>query len=925
MTEGPAVARRAVSARRALAFAAGAGGDGAATEGASASAGAQRRSLSKRRQRSEGQLQRVLHEVSESLTSTAAEETDGPLKAFGGLGGTALGAAAQSRRSVSLRLPRPGSTGSPTGGAGTLEHLGAKVLASTPSTTSTNTGGWQSVSSNGGGDTITIAGDGATPAAPAGVATGPGLSSDMNHRELLDQLEDLRLQNAILRKSLATLQQSVVESMKGNRAQFVGNGFFRQQGGSSNADVPGRGRSQSVSLAPVLPDGALEDLRAALNERKAALRAALAERDEALRRAEAVEATLAKERLEAAAEARRRDALLEEGAAARARAEDELRAAEAMKAELESRLARLTAEAEEARRAGGEAERLAREAQAQVVALEADYDARATRLSAELEEAQQAREAAAKEADNLRQRLRALEARCSTAEEEVTRLTSAGSELEAEIVRLRAITSSDESRLARLYEERRVRALRTLSAAFGTAVPLDVCFAAWRSILPLAREARLRERVRELEADVARLQEELRGVREATETGREEAQAAAQRLAAAEAAAAAAESRAREAEAKAAAASLDTGAADAANKRLKEAEEELGALRGKADAAAEEAKAARAEAELEASGRRSAEAAATEAKEAQKRAATEAEQKQRKTQEELAKSRAEARKKAQDVQAAEKRLLESEASARGFREEAQDARRRAEEADGLAHAMSAKVEELQRNASAMEGAEAQRCEETRQQLEREAARVAEAQASLLKLQEDREGLHRDRDALNANVERLKLDLAEARSAAKSATERLKLSGDKSADVLRLLEDEKAARAKAESRIEALESGDADLREQARQAVEAARTRVRIMVAAPKVAINIGGNEHQVVAPFPLSAIKDVVRDEVVPKFSKAMAVAEGLGDAEVREKVQLMVQEMALTLQKKVYELLPKAEGTCNWDGFGAKADNLSM
>ena len=39
-------------------------------------------------------------------------------------------------------------------------------------------------------------------------------------------------------------------------------------------------------------------------------------------------------------------------------------------------------------------------------------------------------------------------------------------------------------------------------------------------------------------------------------------------------------------------------------------------------------------------------------------------------------------------------------------------------------------------------------------------------------------------------------------------------------------------------------------------------------------------------------------------------------------KVHQNVQELALLLQSKVHELLPQAEGTANWDAFGAKASH---
>ena len=87
-----------------------------------------------------------------------------------------------------------------------------------------------------------------------------------------EQLEELRLQNAVLRKSLAMLQQSVVESMKGNKAGFVGNGYFKQRGGPSNAQQHVVDHQEAADL---------ESLRNRLAEQRAAVRKAIEERDEA--------------------------------------------------------------------------------------------------------------------------------------------------------------------------------------------------------------------------------------------------------------------------------------------------------------------------------------------------------------------------------------------------------------------------------------------------------------------------------------------------------------------------------------------------------------------------------------------------------------------------------------------------------------------
>eukprot|EP00397_Hematodinium_sp_SG-2012_P008369 GEMP01008428.1.p1 GENE.GEMP01008428.1~~GEMP01008428.1.p1 ORF type:complete len:808 (+),score=263.35 GEMP01008428.1:328-2751(+) len=112
------------------------------------------------------------------------------------------------------------------------------------------------------------------------------------------------------------------------------------------------------------------------------------------------------------------------------------------------------------------------------------------------------------------------------------------------------------------------------------------------------------------------------------------------------------------------------------------------------------------------------------------------------------------------------------------------------------------------------------------------------------------------------------------------------------------------------------------------AVEAARDMrksVRMLVTAPKVAINVGGAEMPLNSwSFPFQIIKDAVCNEIMPRFSKCISVAEEFSDHDVKCLVQTSVEELALTLQSKVYELMPQAEGTCNWDGFGAKRGSIA-
>lgn len=101
--------------------------------------------------------------------------------------------------------------------------------------------------------------------------------------------------------------------------------------------------------------------------------------------------------------------------------------------------------------------------------------------------------------------------------------------------------------------------------------------------------------------------------------------------------------------------------------------------------------------------------------------------------------------------------------------------------------------------------------------------------------------------------------------------------------------------------------------------------VRLLVTAPKVAINVGGDEMPLTGKtFPHKKIKDAVCSEIIPRFSKCIAVSEKLDDGEVKALVQQSVEELALALQSKLHELMPQAEGTCNWDGFGAKRGSLA-
>eukprot|EP00428_Durinskia_dybowskii_P040465 CAMPEP_0170263378 /NCGR_PEP_ID=MMETSP0116_2-20130129/31575_1 /TAXON_ID=400756 /ORGANISM="Durinskia baltica, Strain CSIRO CS-38" /LENGTH=158 /DNA_ID=CAMNT_0010514453 /DNA_START=31 /DNA_END=504 /DNA_ORIENTATION=- len=106
-------------------------------------------------------------------------------------------------------------------------------------------------------------------AKPSTACTGSTASTAGTDGDLADQVEELRLQNAVLRKSLAMLQQSVVDSMKGDKGQFMGNGIFKK-GGASAGGPPRSSVSPMPPSMPAADDAELESLRAALAEKRTA-------------------------------------------------------------------------------------------------------------------------------------------------------------------------------------------------------------------------------------------------------------------------------------------------------------------------------------------------------------------------------------------------------------------------------------------------------------------------------------------------------------------------------------------------------------------------------------------------------------------------------------------------------------------------------
>lgn len=894
------------------------------------------RRVPKRRAQSEVHLHNMMSRVTEQL----GEASDSLLPREQAKPGTA------ARRNVSLHLPRCPPGGDPSASACSASSTATPAGASTPSTMVADSPGKESGVSGS-----------AVYATPGGPGSGP---------DVAEQIEDLRLQNAVLRKSLAMLQQSVVESMKGNKAQFVGGGHFRRRPvGASN----GAGHAASVSMSDsgLGRDSDVDQLRSALAERRQAVREAMAERDKALGEA-------ANARREVA-ELRSRNEDL------RARATD----IDALAVQLENSRRNneaLAGRCAVAERTAGESAEAARRAEER----REELDAKAAALS---EEAAALRTAVAAAEDQAAALSRELAETRAQAERVVESPVAEGcvvveaaaaarlGDVEAELERLRVDAAAERSRLDRFAGDRRRMAERLLSLMFGSGdgrASLRPCVQAWANLCAAAREERLSARTAELEAEVSRLaldaekyttegaravalDEELRAkIREADDACLS-AKAAGEQLrtmeaqlakALAEAAesrgqVSEAESKARALEAEVEALRVQCSANGEAATGLQETLEKLRLLEAELDAA----KQAGADAERQLADRRSALEAAEEraanseqresklagdlesasAAATQARDATAAAEKLRddaqKRIAELEAAAAEHSKGDAQKKAAAKELEAVRADLNDAEKSAREAEAKATEADRRARTQAMRAQSLEERLQAAEArnAEAQRREaEAQSRSKSDDDSRAEAAA---KAGQETAGLGEENGALKQEVSALKLTLADAKMSSKSAENKLRALSDEHATLLRALDEARTTRAASAQRMQELEGGSAKFLAEAGKALDDAKQRIRIMVTAPKVCVNVGGDTYDVHSPFPFSAIKDAVSDEVMPKFARVFAVGEEAGDSEIRGRVQEMVEELALNLQSKVHELMPQAEGTCNWDGFGSKCSGL--
>jgi len=847
---------------------------------------------SRRRENSAARLHGVMSRVSVDINNVMVE----PVPANAAASGGALPTTPGRKKSVSLRFPRAAP--------GTSQHGG----------------GMPRESSSAGSIGFVDGKYGEQAMASVGPASAIGMPASS-----ADELEDLRLQNAVLRKSLTSLQQSVVESMKGNKGQFVGNGKFTKRAGDVSAIAQAPARKQAADAE----EADLEGLRVALSERRAALRVALEERDSALQ-----DAAGANRELE---ELRRRAAALQEQLAG----------------------------SQEQCASTKQAKELA-ELECQAMAKRASkMQARVHELGSELDDARGEVDVARLAADDLRRQLEEAVRGRSAAEAECAGLHAVKQQLEEELRRLRSAAEGDSDRLSRLASDRRERAGKLLSYQFGGTLWLRACVGAWHAWCSMQREDRLQQRAETLEAGAAKLSENL-GISDSArqaadvlaDTKSKEAQDAEERLRESERLLweARAESSARQVDLLQA-----QDRADALNEELQNlmlqqsqkvetrsptaaenAAEQLRCLQEEMSNALQAAQQAKTERDNAVAARDTAakHAAADRAKREKDAAAKEdalRKELEKATQaakqaKELAsvsvKAQQEAQKKAVEL---ETQLSQAQSSIDQLEKDVAQKANEASESQQKAQAAEKQVRELQKNAEALQK-RLKELEAKEAELEAKKGQAAAQSDEAVKGWKEEaaraigkaDGLAKENGSLTSQLSEVKLSLAVAKSDAGAATQKVNVLKDEKAALKTALSEAKAAQTEAEKRMAATAGDSKRFAQEARQALEEARKGIRLMVTAPKVSVNVGGNNTDLHVPFPFAAIKDSVQKELMPKFAKIQALSEQAGDAEIKKDVQAMVEQLALTLQSKVHELMPQAEGTCNWDGFGAKAGTLS-
>lgn len=786
------------------------------------------------------------------------------------------------------------------------------------------------------------------------------------------------MQNSILKRSLNMLQQSVVESFKGNKGQFVDGGLLRQKSvGSAGSGDKARCPTEFDSDSEALQD-ALNRMRAELavvkEERGTAckeaenLRQSYAELAEQHKKAEATEKLQRQRNKNSMEELAKRTEELRSSERAFMASEEQLKAAMRNSSELRDEVLRLESFVAEGQQRVKVEAHLANKHEDSVNITGTDSVVRHTSKGAVAQSA-------------LEERLEILASR---------------DRLQEECDALRDSQANLRMRLGLMQAERRTRCLRLLAGLLGedTGLWLQVCFSVWSKMIEFERAAWLRSQIVTLKEESAKhatdalnasealkaqqsnqrdseearkrsqaMEEHVRALKHELLLSNEEVAAHAKRLTSAEQAAAEAERKQRElvdevrrnkatyedSEQRAAKMAEELkatqDATEAMVKQLSEQrscrdslEKELRGLYSSADALAaahREIEAAKFAAEktkkteeernsMEKSLQKqkeeamSAEKAFNDRQNALTNKLRKAEKGVESIKLELERARAEAAKAHANAQAAEDKAKESQKA----HAELQQARSSDLEALKLelertrldaakAHAkLERKVEDFQK-ANELLKAKSPDLESLNLELERTRAEATKAQANgeaaNKKAKEFQKANEELQQSKKADLESLKLELERTRMEAAKAHENLEIA-EKKVDELKQVE---SVLCETEERCKELQRAVEEWKSAAREAIAETRRGTRFIVTTPKVSINVGnGEDIDVHVPLPIQSIRESVKNEVVPKFARVVAVADDMQDDRIRADVEQMVEQLALTLQSKLCELIPQDEGT---------------
>jgi len=280
----------------------------------------------------------------------------------------------------------------------------------------------------------------------------------------------------------------------------------------------------------------------------------------------------------------------------------------------------------------------------------------------------------------------------------------------------------------------------------------------------------------------------------------------------------------------------------------------------------------------------------------------------------------------------DKRALEKQvASSEGLRNEVEGLRKESKKLrDAQAYAkkeLEGVRQQLQEQKDSIAAAEAAQkaAEERAAALEKQLSKGSGATAELeAKAAEARRSADKLRDELRDAKERVE-ELQDSRKRmladAVNVESRVSESG-KSADVFRSRAEAAEARVvelstamdASEERTKASEAQMRALAQAVEEDLDKFRQETRILVVSPKVSINMGQMDVNVMSPVQIDQIRDAVKDAVVKRYTEVHNMQSTACDKlNVRQKVEEMVEPLALALQEKMYQLMPGSDGTCSW------------